>query len=169
MTRRRREPEGLASATPPAQPLPTPWRCRMSSDTVFSLGGHPPLRDLVEDAEVLARVKAGEEIAPTERGSVIARIVPAKVRPLDDLVSVGRVRSATIREPAPAGDRERGSIIRDVGHPGHLRQSVGRGGRHTPNTDRGIGREPTNIRPHISSSVGASRRDKPRGVRRLPP
>ena len=54
-----------------------------------------------ETAMVLARVKAGEEITLTERGTVIARIVPASARPLDDLVSAGRVRPATIHGPAP--------------------------------------------------------------------
>lgn len=41
-----------------------------------------PVRALnQETAMVLARVKAGEEITLTERGTVIARIVPASPRP----------------------------------------------------------------------------------------
>ena len=39
-----------------------------------------------ETARVLARVKAGEEITVTGRGSVVARILPATAGPLDDLV-----------------------------------------------------------------------------------
>lgn len=50
---------------------------------------------------MLARVKAGEEMTITERGTVIARIVPAPPSPFDDLVSAGRVRPATVRGPAP--------------------------------------------------------------------
>lgn len=71
-----------------------------------------------ETAKVLARVKAGEEITLTERGSVIARIVPATARPLDDLVSAGRVRPATAHGPAPrpttstGGKEDAGDLIR---------------------------------------------------------
>lgn len=71
-----------------------------------------------ETAKVLARVKAGEEITLTERGSVIARIVPATARPLDDLVSAGRVRPATAHGPAPrpttstGGNEDAGDLIR---------------------------------------------------------
>lgn len=54
-----------------------------------------------ETARVLARVKAGEEVTVTERGAVIARIVPASAGPLDDLIGAGRVRPATVRGPAP--------------------------------------------------------------------
>lgn len=50
---------------------------------------------------MLARVKAGEEITVTERGAVIARIVPASAGPLDDLIGAGRVRPATVHGPAP--------------------------------------------------------------------
>jgi len=71
-----------------------------------------------ETAKVLARVKAGEEITLTERGSVIARIVPASARPLDDLVSAGRVRPATVHGPAPRptapakGEQDAGELLR---------------------------------------------------------
>ena len=54
-----------------------------------------------ETTKVLARVKAGEEITLTERGVVIAHIVPASAGPLDDLISAGRVRPATVHGPAP--------------------------------------------------------------------
>ena len=73
-----------------------------------------------ETAMVLARVKAGEEITLTERGTVIARIVPASARPLDDLVSAGRVRPATIHGPAPRptapaqGETEAGAVLRTM-------------------------------------------------------
>ncbi len=54
-----------------------------------------------ETARVLARVKAGEEIVVTERGTVIARIVPASAGPLDALVAAGRVHPAEAHGPAP--------------------------------------------------------------------
>lgn len=73
-----------------------------------------------ETAKVLARVKAGEEITVTERGTVIARIVPASDGPLDHLVTTGRVRPATVRGPAPRPTRpsqegpEAGTLIRTM-------------------------------------------------------
>jgi len=54
-----------------------------------------------ETAKVLARVKRGEEITLTERGEVIARIIPATAGPLDSLITVGRVQPATLAGPAP--------------------------------------------------------------------
>jgi prevent-host-death family protein len=54
-----------------------------------------------ETSKVLARVKRGEEIILTERGEVIARIIPASAGPLDALISTGRVQPATLRGPAP--------------------------------------------------------------------
>jgi prevent-host-death family protein len=54
-----------------------------------------------ETSKVLARVKGGEEITVTERGEVIARILPASAGPLDALISTGRVQPATVRGPAP--------------------------------------------------------------------
>jgi prevent-host-death family protein len=73
-----------------------------------------------ETAKVLARVKAGEEITLTERGKVIARIVPASPGLLDDLVSSGRVTPAATRGPAPrptvpAGEGPgAGDLLRDM-------------------------------------------------------
>lgn len=58
-----------------------------------------------ETAKVLARVKSGEEITLTERGTVIARIVPASPGPLDDLVRAGRVRPASVHGRAPRPSR----------------------------------------------------------------
>lgn len=54
-----------------------------------------------QTSKVLARVKNGEEITLTERGEVIARIIPATAGPLDALISAGRVQPATTHGPAP--------------------------------------------------------------------
>lgn len=54
-----------------------------------------------ETSKVLARVKQGEEITLTERGEVIARIVPAILGPLQVLISTGDVQPATLHGPAP--------------------------------------------------------------------
>lgn len=54
-----------------------------------------------ETSKVVARVKRGEEITLTERGEVIARIIPASAGPLDALISTGRVQPATVRGLAP--------------------------------------------------------------------
>lgn len=54
-----------------------------------------------ETSKVLARVKRGEEITLTERGEVIARIIPASAGPLDALISTGTVQPATVHGPAP--------------------------------------------------------------------
>lgn len=54
-----------------------------------------------ETSRVLARVKRGEEITVTERGEVIARIVPASASPLDALIGSGRVQPSTLHGPAP--------------------------------------------------------------------
>ncbi len=73
-----------------------------------------------ETAKVLARVKAGEEITLTERGSVIARIVPASAGPLDDLFGSGRVRPARSHghaprpNPASARDEDAGALLRSM-------------------------------------------------------
>ena len=71
-----------------------------------------------ETSKVLARVKRGEEITLTERGEVIARIVPASAGPLDALISAGRVQPATLRGPAPRpavpmhGGLDAGTLLR---------------------------------------------------------
>jgi antitoxin (DNA-binding transcriptional repressor) of toxin-antitoxin stability system len=54
-----------------------------------------------ETSKVLARVKRGEEITLTERGEVIARIIPASAGPLAALISTGTVQPATVHGPAP--------------------------------------------------------------------
>lgn len=68
-----------------------------------------------ETAKVLARVKAGEEIILTERGTVIARLVPAAPGPLDDLISAGRVRRATTHGPAPRPTSHVDETVPDAG------------------------------------------------------
>lgn len=50
---------------------------------------------------MLARVKRGEEITLTDRGEVIARLIPASAGPLDTLITAGRVQPATVHGPAP--------------------------------------------------------------------
>jgi prevent-host-death family protein len=70
-----------------------------------------------ETSRVLARVKRGEEITLTERGEVIARIVPASSGPLDALISAGKVQPATVRGRAPRptipmrGNLEAGTLL----------------------------------------------------------
>lgn len=54
-----------------------------------------------ETSKVLARVKRGEEITLTERGEVIAHIVPAAPGPLSALITAGTVNPAAMRGPAP--------------------------------------------------------------------
>lgn len=46
-------------------------------------------------ASVLARVKRGEELAVTERGRVVARLVPAQPHPLAHLVARGALHPPT--------------------------------------------------------------------------
>ena len=61
-----------------------------------------PVRELNQDtAGVLARVKRGEAIDVTERGTVIARLIPAENHPLAELIGTGRLRPATTSGPAP--------------------------------------------------------------------
>lgn len=70
-----------------------------------------------ETSRVLSRVKAGEEITLTERGEVIARIVPAAQSPLGKLIGTGRVQPATLSGPAPRptlpmhGDADAGELL----------------------------------------------------------
>jgi prevent-host-death family protein len=80
-----------------------------------------PVRELNQNtAKVLARVKRGESIAITERGMVIARLVPAHDDPLSELISSGRLHPASLsgRAPRPTGplsnDAESGQILRDM-------------------------------------------------------
>jgi prevent-host-death family protein len=71
-----------------------------------------------ETAGVLSRVKRGEEIEVTERGTVIARIVPAEPSPAAPLVAAGKLRPPKIAGPMPRpkgpvrDDEEAGELLR---------------------------------------------------------
>jgi prevent-host-death family protein len=61
-----------------------------------------PVRELNQDtAGVLARVKRGEEIDVTERGVVIARLIPAQAHPLADLIAAGVLHPPSRSGPIP--------------------------------------------------------------------
>lgn len=79
------------------------------------------MRELNQNtAGVLARVKDGEPIDITERGTVIARIVPAREHPLADLIRSGKLIPATTFGPTPRPtgalhtDQEAGALVRDM-------------------------------------------------------
>lgn len=79
------------------------------------------VRELSQNtAGVLARVKRGEEIEVTDRGVVIARLVPAEAHPLADLIAAGLVRLPTRGGPIPRPtgpvrtDSEAGAIVREM-------------------------------------------------------
>jgi prevent-host-death family protein len=73
-----------------------------------------------ETAKVLARVKQGEEIEITERGVVVARIVPAQPSPIAHLISTGKLRPPRTTGPVPhpkgevRTDRESGEVLREL-------------------------------------------------------
>ncbi|MGH3975547.1 MAG: type II toxin-antitoxin system Phd/YefM family antitoxin [Pseudonocardiaceae bacterium] len=80
-----------------------------------------PVRELNQNtAGVLARVKHGEEIDITERGVVIARLMPAQPRPLADLIASGKLRPPTVQGPVPRAtgpiriDHEAGELVREL-------------------------------------------------------
>jgi prevent-host-death family protein len=80
-----------------------------------------PVRELNQNtAGVLARVKRGEHIEITERGAVIARLVPAQENPLAEMISAGRLHPATLSGPAPRPvgpvqtDQEAGQVVREL-------------------------------------------------------
>lgn len=80
-----------------------------------------PVRELNQNtAGVLARVKRGEHIEITERGAVIARLVPAQQNPLAELIGTGRLHPATLSGPAPRltgpvhTDQEAGQVLREL-------------------------------------------------------
>ncbi|MGH8917338.1 MAG: type II toxin-antitoxin system Phd/YefM family antitoxin [Actinomycetes bacterium] len=80
-----------------------------------------PVRKLNQDtAGVLARVKRGEEIDITERGVIIARLVPVQPHPLADLIASGALRAPTARGPVPRPtgpirtDHEAGELLREM-------------------------------------------------------
>ena len=73
-----------------------------------------------EKSSVLARVKHGEEIEITERGTVIARIVPAQPHPLAELIASEKFRPPTLEGPIPRplgpvrADADAGELIREL-------------------------------------------------------
>jgi prevent-host-death family protein len=80
-----------------------------------------PVRELNQNtAGVLARVKRGEQIDITERGAVVARLVPAQENPLAEMISAGRLHPATLSGPAPRPsgrvktDHEAGQVLREL-------------------------------------------------------
>lgn len=80
-----------------------------------------PVRELNQDtAGVLARVKRGEEIDVTERGVVIARLVPARTPPLGDLIAAGVLHPPASHDPLPRPtgpvrtDSEAGQTLREM-------------------------------------------------------
>ncbi|MDO3032201.1 type II toxin-antitoxin system Phd/YefM family antitoxin [Mycobacteroides abscessus] len=63
--------------------------------------GEVPMRELNQQTrKVINRVKAGEEIAVTDHGELIAHIIPAATGPLTALISAGKVLPAA-QGPAP--------------------------------------------------------------------
>lgn len=79
------------------------------------------IRELNQNtAGVLARVKHGEEIDITERGAVVARLVPTQPSPVADLITSGKLHPATIGGPLPRPtgpvrhDREAGELMREL-------------------------------------------------------
>jgi prevent-host-death family protein len=80
-----------------------------------------PVRELNQNtAGVLARVKGGEAIDITERGTVVARLVPAEPHPLAELVRSGKLRPASVTGPAPRPtgyvhtDHEAGELLSEM-------------------------------------------------------
>ncbi|WP_024440960.1 type II toxin-antitoxin system Phd/YefM family antitoxin [Mycobacterium sp. UM_WGJ] len=80
-----------------------------------------PVRELNQNtAGVLARVKRGEQLEITERGTVIARLVPAEADPLAEMIKAGRLHPATVDGPAPRPsgpirtDHEAGKALREM-------------------------------------------------------
>jgi prevent-host-death family protein len=80
-----------------------------------------PIRMLnQETARVLARVKQGEEIDITERGVVVARLVPAEPSPTAWLLATGSLRPARLTRPfsRPKGevrtDNEAGALLEQM-------------------------------------------------------
>jgi prevent-host-death family protein len=79
------------------------------------------IRELNQNtAGVLARVKHGEEIDITERGVVVARLVPTQPSPVADLIASGKLRPATVSGPLPRPvgplrhDHEAGELVREL-------------------------------------------------------
>ncbi|MBU3061709.1 type II toxin-antitoxin system prevent-host-death family antitoxin [Nocardia sp. NEAU-G5] len=73
-----------------------------------------------DTAGVLARVKRGEEIDVSERGVIVARIVPAAPHPLADRIAAGTLRLPTAEGPIPRPrgpvriDNEAGALLEEL-------------------------------------------------------
>ncbi|GAB3298894.1 type II toxin-antitoxin system Phd/YefM family antitoxin [Parasphingorhabdus pacifica] len=73
-----------------------------------------------ETASVLARVKRGEEIDVTERGTVVARLVPAGSNPLSEIAASGKLRLPVLDVPMPRPkgpirvDHESGELVSEM-------------------------------------------------------
>lgn len=71
-------------------------------------------------AKVLARVKQGEEVDVTERGVVVARLVPAEPSPIGRLLATGNLRPPRATGPLvrPKGDvrtaQESGELLEQL-------------------------------------------------------
>lgn len=83
--------------------------------------GEIPVRQLnQETAKVLARVKQGEEIEITERGVVVARLLPAQPSPQARLMSSGNLRLPRTVGPMPhpkgaiRTDHESGELLEQL-------------------------------------------------------
>lgn len=79
------------------------------------------IRELNQDTSgVLARVKRGDTVDVTERGTVIARLVPAQPAPMADLIASGALQPATATGPIPrpAGpirtESQAGELLREM-------------------------------------------------------
>ena len=80
-----------------------------------------PVRELQQNtAGVLARVKLGEHIDITERGAVVARLLPAEENPMAALINTGKLRPAALSgtAPRPSGpvktDHQAGQLLREL-------------------------------------------------------
>ena len=80
------------------------------------------IRALQQNASaVIARVASGETVDVTDRGRLVARLVPATDGPLDDLVRAGSARPPrrAMHElpsalPAPEGSPALGTLLDDA-------------------------------------------------------
>ena len=80
------------------------------------------IRELKQNASaVVAAVVAGDVVTITDRGRPVARLVPIRSTPLDELVESGRARRAHRKlselEPIPrraAGEPELSSVLEEM-------------------------------------------------------
>jgi prevent-host-death family protein len=98
-----------------------PWNRVLLICSTMAHMSEAPVRELNQNtAGVLARVKRGEQIDITERGVVVARLVPSQENPLAEMISAGRLHPATLSGPAPRPsgpvktDNEAGQVLREL-------------------------------------------------------